>query len=88
MVLSFHKFIHRIFWVTEQKDCDCNNFSVCCCSCCEIMIIYNSFLYFDSDKSFIQMYHRIMFLFGLTNALQCYKCGPDGDKVAHHKMAK
>ena len=45
-------------------------------------------LHFDSGKSFIQMYRRIMFLFGLTNALQCYKCGPDGDKVAHHKMAK
>ena len=45
-------------------------------------------LQFDSDKSFIQMYHRIIFIFGLTNALQCYKCGPDGDKVAHHKMAK
>ena len=29
------------------------------------------------------MFHRVMFLFGLTQALECYTCGPEGGKVLH-----
>ena len=29
------------------------------------------------------MFHRIMFLFGLTTALECYTCGPEDGKVQH-----
>ena len=29
------------------------------------------------------MFHRVVFLFGLTQALECYTCGPEGGKVQH-----
>ena len=29
------------------------------------------------------MFHRIMFLFGLTTALECYTCGPEDGKVQY-----
>ena len=31
----------------------------------------------------LQMFHRIMFLFGLTTALECYTCGPEDGKVQY-----
>ena len=51
------------------------------------------FVIFSSDVSqghvfvfvceIFQMFHRVVFLFGLTQALECYTCGPEGGKVQH-----
>ena len=41
-----------------------------------------TYLCFDRRDIF-QMFHWIMFLFGLTSALECYTCGPEGSKVHH-----
>ena len=49
---------------------------------CEISHMFHQVVFLFVCEIF-QMFHRVVFLFGLTQALECYTCGPEGGKVQH-----